>query len=452
MKKRYILLCGLLALTMAVTGCGKKDDTQVSSANSSSVVAESSSDLTLSQIQLPDDYVAPTSLSDLTKDVDLDKAVKLGEYKGLKLTKKVAEVTDEDVDNAVAEALENTLVEVDRAAQEGDTVNIDYVGTMDGQEFDGGSAQGYDLKLGSHNFIDGFEDGLIGAKAGDTVTLNLTFPKNYTEALSGKDVTFTVTVNKVQESSKEISEDWVKNNTEYASVADYNREIRVQLETQNNTEAENTMESEAWQTVLENSVINEYPEAMVQYGRYYYENYINSYCTSNNITIEDYLKNNSLSVSDYDSMLGMYGQSMAGQLLVMAAIEKAEGISADDAEYKQSLQDMIDQSGVTEDQFFTYYDRFSVEQSLMLQRINKIIVDSASVTETVATADDTASEASETTESTTSTADEPPETSAASTVSTTPETSAAAETSGTTETDGQSTEPSITKDVLQPLN
>ena len=143
---------------------------------------------------------------------------------------------------------------------------------------------------------------------------------------------------------------------------------------------------------------------------------------------------------------------MAGQLLVMAAIEKAEGISADDAEYKQSLQDMIDQSGVTEDQFFTYYDRFSVEQSLMLQRINKIIVDSASVTETVATADDSTSEASETTESTTSTADETTETSAASTVSTTPETSAAAETSGTTENDGQSTEPSITKDVLQPLN
>ena len=282
MKKRYIVLCGLLALTMAVTGCGKKNDTPDSSVvvSGSSVAAESSSDMTLSQVQVPADYEAPTTLTDLTKDIDLDKVVKLGEYKGLKLTKKVKEVTDEDVDNAVADALEKTLVEVDRAAQEGDTVNIDYVGTMDGEQFDGGTASGYDLKLGSHSFIDGFEDGLIGAKAGDTVTLNLTFPKNYTEALSGKAVTFTVTVNKVQESSKAISEEWVKNNTDYTSVADYNREIRVQLENQNNSDAESTMESEAWQNVLENSVINEYPDALIQYGRYYYENYMNSYCSS----------------------------------------------------------------------------------------------------------------------------------------------------------------------------
>ena len=448
MKKRYIVLCGLLALTMAVTGCGKKNDTQNSSVVSgSSVAAESSSDMTLSQVQVPADYEAPTTLTDLTKDIDLDKVVKLGEYKGLKLTKKVKEVTDEDVDNAVADALEKTLVEVDRAAQEGDTVNIDYVGTMDGEQFDGGTASGYDLKLGSHSFIDGFEDGLIGAKAGDTVTLNLTFPKNYTEALSGKAVTFTVTVNKVQESSKAISEEWVKNNTDYTSVADYNREIRVQLENQNNSDAESTMESEAWQNVLENSVINEYPDALIQYGRYYYENYMNSYCSSRNITLEDYLTSNNLSVSDYDNMVQMYGQSMAGQILVMAAIEKAEGISVDDAEYQQSLQDLISQSGVTEDQFFNYYDRFSVEQSLMLQRINKIIIDNATVTETTVAADET-SETSETAETGSQTAETEVSTATETGTPSSEVTSEiASEASKSTEA-----ETSITKEVLQPLS
>ena len=363
------------------------------------------------------------------------------------MTKKVKEVTDEDVDNAVADALEKTLVEVDRAAQEGDTVNIDYVGTMDGEQFDGGTASGYDLKLGSHSFIDGFEDGLIGAKAGDTVTLNLTFPKNYTEALSGKAVTFTVTVNKVQESSKAISEEWVKNNTDYTSVADYNREIRVQLENQNNSDAESTMESEAWQNVLENSVINEYPDALIQYGRYYYENYMNSYCSSRNITLEDYLTSNNLSVSDYDNMVQMYGQSMAGQILVMAAIEKAEGISADDAEYQQSLQDLISQSGVTEDQFFNYYDRFSVEQSLMLQRINKIIIDNATVTETTVAADET-SETSETAETGSQTAETEASTATETGTPSSEVTSEIApEASKSTET-----ETSITKEVLQPLS
>lgn len=448
MKKRYIVLCGLLALTMAVTGCGKKNDTPDSSVVSgSSVAAESSSDTTLSQVQVPADYEAPITLTDLTKDIDLDKVVKLGEYKGLKLTKKVKEVTDEDVDNAVADALEKTLVEVDRAAQEGDTVNIDYVGTMDGEQFDGGTASGYDLKLGSHSFIDGFEDGLIGAKAGDTVTLNLTFPKNYTEALSGKAVTFTVTVNKVQESSKAISEEWVKNNTDYTSVADYNREIRVQLENQNNSDAESTMESEAWQNVLENSVINEYPDALIQYGRYYYENYMNSYCSSRNITLEDYLTSNNLSVSDYDNMVQMYGQSMAGQILVMAAIEKAEGISADDAEYQQGLQDLISQSGVTEDQFFNYYDRFSVEQSLMLQRINKIIIDNATVTETTVAADE-ASETSETAETGSQTAETEVSTA---TETGTPSSEVASEIAPEASKSTEA-ETSITKEVLQPLS
>lgn len=444
MKKRYMLLAGLLALTVVFAGCGKKDDAPSAVSSQSSVVSDTSSDLTLSQVQVPDDYEAPTTLTDLTKDIDLDKAVKLGEYKGLKLTKKVTEVTDTDIQNAITDALENSYVEVDRAAKEGDTVNIDYVGTMDGQEFDGGSATGYDLKLGSHSFIDGFEDGLIGAKAGDTVTLNLTFPKNYTEELSGKAVTFTVTVNKVQEATKEISEDWVKANTEFASVADYTRDIRVQLETKNNTDAENTMESEAWQNVLENSVINEYPDTLVQYGRYYYENYMKSYCSSNNITLEDYLKNNNLSVADYDNMVQMYGQSMAGQILVMAAIEKAEGISADDDEYKQSLQDLISKSGVTEDQFFNYYDRFSVEQSLMLQRINKIIIDNATVAETTVAADET-SEASETTETSSAAA----ETEASATAETeAPASSAAAETENSAAADGET---SIAKEVLQPL-
>ena len=403
MKKRWLLVLGLLTLSMAVSGCGKKEESaSASSAVVSSAAESETTGISLSGVEVPADYVPPTTLTDLTGNLNLDKLVTLGEYKGLKLTKEITEVRDEDIDDAVADALENTYVEVDRPAENGDTVNIDYVGTMEGEEFEGGSDTGFDLQLGSHSFIDGFEDGLVGAKKGDVVTLDLTFPKNYTEELSGKAVQFKVTVNKVQTTSKEISEEWVKANTEFESVEDYRRDIRVKLETQNNTDAEDTMEGEAWKMVLENSEVNEYPEEVVQYGRYYYDQLLKSYCQQSGITLEQYMEAKNMTADDYKEMQTAYAQSMAGQLLIMAAIEKAEGISAEDQQYQESLKELIEASGVDEDTFFSYYERFSVEQSLMLERINKIIVDNAIVTEKMVesetTADTSQTEASATAE------------------------------------------------------
>ena len=391
MKKRWLLVLGLLTLSMAVSGCGKKEESaSASSAVVSSAAESETTGISLSGVEVPADYVPPTTLTDLTGNLNLDKLVTLGEYKGLKLTKEITEVRDEDIDDAVADALENTYVEVDRPAENGDTVNIDYVGTMEGEEFEGGSDTGFDLQLGSHSFIDGFEDGLVGAKKGDVVTLDLTFPKNYTEELSGKAVQFKVTVNKVQTTSQEISEEWVKANTEFESVEDYRRDIRVKLETQNNTDAEDTMEGEAWKMVLENSEVNEYPEEVVQYGRYYYDQLLKSYCQQSGITLEQYMEAKNMTADDYKEMQTAYAQSMAGQLLIMAAIEKAEGISAEDQQYQESLKELIEASGVDEDTFFSYYERFSVEQSLMLERINKIIVDNAVVTEKMVDAETTA--------------------------------------------------------------
>ena len=391
MKKRWLLVLGLLTLSMAVSGCGKKEESaSASSAVVSSAAESETTGISLSGVEVPADYVPPTTLTDLTGNLNLDKLVTLGEYKGLKLTKEITEVRDEDIDDAVADALENTYVEVDRPAENGDTVNIDYVGTMEGEEFEGGSDTGFDLQLGSHSFIDGFEDGLVGAKKGDVVTLDLTFPKNYTEELSGKAVQFKVTVNKVQTTSKEISEEWDKANTEIETVEDYRRDIRNKHETQKNTDAEDTMEGEAWKMVLENSEVNEYPEEVVQYGRYYYDQLLKSYCQQSGITLEQYMEAKNMTADDYKEMQTAYAQSMAGQLLIMAAIEKAEGISAEDQQYQESLKELIEASGVDEDTFFSYYERFSVEQSLMLERINKIIVDNAVVTEKMVDAETTA--------------------------------------------------------------
>ena len=157
----------------------------------------------------------------------------LGDYKGIEVTKTPVEVSDEEVDAAILSEREShtTYDDVDRAVQDTDKVNIDYVGTKDGVAFDGGTAQGQELVIGSNQFIDGFESGLIGAKKGDEVTLDLTFPESYGNAdLAGQAVVFKVTVNNVQEKNMpELDEAFVQEVSEFKTVDEYKESKKQSL-------------------------------------------------------------------------------------------------------------------------------------------------------------------------------------------------------------------------------
>lgn len=184
-------LCGAAALMLFATGCsGQKSATGTTASEAESTAAETETE----------EYVAEGSIT-------------LGDYKGIPVTVTEPEVTDEEVDAQIQQLLNSSAkyVEVDREAKLGDQVNIDYKGTKDGVAFDGGSAEGYDLILGSNSFIDGFESGLVGAKKGDNVSLNLTFPADYRNTdLAGKEVVFEVTVNNVQEKTvPELTDEFV---------------------------------------------------------------------------------------------------------------------------------------------------------------------------------------------------------------------------------------------------
>lgn len=159
--------------------------------------------------------------------------VELAEYQGVKVNIPVPQVTEDEVESRVNQALTANPkeTEVDRAAETGDVVNIDYVGTQDGVEFANGKAEDTDLILGSGRFIEGFEDGLIGAKAGDKRELNLTFPEDYDEAaLAGKSVVFQVTVNAVKSrETSELNDEFVQRISDYETVDEYRDSIRQDL-------------------------------------------------------------------------------------------------------------------------------------------------------------------------------------------------------------------------------
>lgn len=381
MKKRAIMISMLLVMALSVTGCSQKTATKDKDTKTEETAKTDDAEETESDNTEDTSEDTPTT-AELMAGIDVEKCVTLGDYKGVTVEKTIQSVTDEDVQNEIDNALANYPVEVDQAAKEGDTVNIDYVGKIDGEEFDGGSDQGADLKLGSGKFIDGFEDGLIGARKGETRTLNLTFPEDYTQDLAGKAVEFTVTVNAVKEPLSEPTDQWVADNIEgYDNLADYKAGIRSEREESNEQTAENQVRYAAWTQVIDNCTINEYPETLVEVGKKLYEQQVETYAKYAGMELDAYIESSGLTQEEYQSNMEEYGKNVAAQALVCQAICDKEGFAIGDDDYQKALQDMLTEYGCTEDELIQTYGQDNVEQSIMLNRVSNLILENANVTE-----------------------------------------------------------------------
>ena len=381
MKKRAIMISMLLVMALSVTGCSQKTATKDKDTKTEETAKTDDAEETESDNTEDTSEDTPTT-AELMAGIDVEKCVTLGDYKGVTVEKTIQSVTDEDVQNEIDNALANYPVEVDQAAKEGDTVNIDYVGKIDGEEFDGGSDQGADLKLGSGKFIDGFEDGLIGARKGETRTLNLTFPEDYTQDLAGKAVEFTVTVNAVKEPLSEPTDQWVADNIEgYDNIADYKAGIRSEQEESNEQTAENQVRYAAWTQVIDNCTINEYPETLVEVGKKLYEQQVETYAKYAGMELDAYIESSGLTQEEYQSNMEEHGKNVAAQALVCQAICDKEGFAIGDDDYQKALQDMLTEYGCTEDELIQTYGQDNVEQSIMLNRVSNLILENANVTE-----------------------------------------------------------------------
>lgn len=381
MKKRAIMISMLLVMALSVTGCSQKTATKDKDTKTEETAKTDDAEETESDNTEDTSEDTPTT-AELMAGINVEKCVTLGDYKGVTVEKTIQSVTDEDVQNEIDNALANYPVEVDQAAKEGDTVNIDYVGKIDGEEFDGGSDQGADLKLGSGKFIDGFEDGLIGARKGETRTLKLTYPEDYTQDLAGKAVEFTVTVNAVKEPLSEPTDQWVADNIEgYDNLADYKAGIRSEQEESNEQTAENQVRYAAWTQVIDNCTINEYPETLVEVGKKLYEQQVETYAKYAGMELDAYIESSGLTQEEYQSNMEEYGKNVAAQALVCQAICDKEGFAIGDDDYQKALQDMLTEYGCTEDELIQTYGQDNVEQSIMLNRVSNLILENANVTE-----------------------------------------------------------------------
>lgn len=308
--------------------------------------------------------------------------VTLGNYMGLEITDPDSEVTDEDVENQIEYVLQNNPIQIpvtDRPAQEGDIVNIDYVGLKDGEAFDGGSAEGYDLTLGSGTFIDGFEDGLIGAEVGEERDLNLTFPENYGNAdLAGQDVVFEVTVNSItEEQDAVLDDDFVQRVSDTSkTVEEYRQEVRESLEKIAQQSAQVQRQNEAIDLAVENSTFEGLDEQV--------DGEFNDQLDQ----MEAVLVQNGMTLENYAAMYGMDEEGFKDYMrssiedsikinLVCQAIAEKEDLQVEDADRLEvaALYDLD-----SPDQLVEAYGQDAVDEAARNVKVMNFLVDHAVLT------------------------------------------------------------------------
>lgn len=323
----------------------------------------------------------------------MSKYVTIGQYKGLSLDNTVEAVTDDAVEGRVEQELQNKAEEVtEGSVQEGDIVTINYVGTKDGVAFDGGTANNYELTIGSGTFIDGFEDGIIGMKKGETKDLDLTFPEEYSaEDLAGQEVTFKVTLQSFKR-APELTDEWAAKNTDCKTAEDYKKEIRKTLESEAKTSAQNTLRETAWNTVLSESEVKEYPQDDLDTAKTEFRTLYENYAKQADMTLEDFVKAQGISMDDFEEQSGQYAEYKVKQNLIVQGIMDAEKMTLEDKK-SLSVQDELIKAYDVKDlaALVDKYGQAAVDEAIGLLRVEDFILDNATVDEKV-TAGDTEGE------------------------------------------------------------
>ncbi|MCI5958775.1 MAG: trigger factor [Lachnospiraceae bacterium] len=362
MMKRKILFAGLL-VTMAVSmsGCGKADGEN----------------------------------ADSLDDINPDEYVTLGDYKNLEINVDHYEVKDDEVKQYVAKDLDNYVDNYDlydytttdkQTVSTNDIVNIDYEGKKDGVAFSGGTAQGAHLEIGSGRFIDGFEDGLLGANVGDTVELNLTFPEDYgNDELNGQEVVFTVSINSIDESHLPDYDEaffanlGIDNVTNYDEYLDYAKEyIQNACDQQNNT----AIETALWDVVKNGSEVSDVPQSLLDEKLAELDDDLQEYADQYGVDTDTMIGYMGYDADSYEEMRQSTARSEAEKDLICRAIAKAEGITITEDDVKEVAQEEYESYGFTSaaDMISSKSDEY-LRSYVRYRKIMDLLKETANVTE-----------------------------------------------------------------------
>ena len=317
-----------------------------------------------------------------TAEVAVRPEVTLGKYMGVTVTKIDTSVSDEEVD-AELENQRNknarTVTVTDRPVAEGDTAVIDFEGFVDGVAFEGGKGENHPLEIGSHTFIDTFEDQLVGKNTGDEVEVNVTFPEKYQAAdLAGKPATFKVKINEIKAKElPELDDEFAQDAAGVDTLAEYKEDLRKHLEVEKENEAKRTKEDEAIKKIIDKSTM-EIPEAMIETQC---ENMINEFAqriAQSGLSMEQYMQFSGMTIDGLKEQVRPEAETRIKSSLVLEQIAKEENIEVSEDEINAEVEKMAAQYGMEADKLKEYLgdaEKESIKRDLSVTKAVDLIME-----------------------------------------------------------------------------
>ena len=318
--------------------------------------------------------------------VTLYPEVTLGQYKGLKAPKDVTTVSDEEVEEELEKARKQNARKVsveDRPAQMGDTVNIDFDGYLNGERFDGGKAEGYDLELGSNSFVPGFEEQVVGMQIGEEKDLDITFPETYVENLAGKAVVFKVKLNSLTfPELPELDDEFAKDVSEFDTLDEYKADLRKKLQERYNEQAENAFRSLIMKQAADNMSVD-VPDAMIQEKA---EEIIRNYAanfgmTDRNVELEKLVRMMGIDSETMNQSILPSAQMQVRTELLLEAVAKAEGIELTEEETEAYLQRIAESVNAKPEEIREYFGLDTIRNEYLKEKATDVIMNSAEIGE-----------------------------------------------------------------------
>ena len=311
--------------------------------------------------------------------VSVRPEVKLGEYKGLTAPKEAVKITEKDVDEELKPYIDRAtrLVSVKRKAKKGDTAVIDFEGFDNGTPFEGGKGENHDLKLGAGMFVPGFEEQVIGMKAGEEKDIDITFPEDYHADLAGKAVVFHVKCNEVKESqAPEVDDEFAKDVSEFETLADFRKDLEEKLRQRREAQAKSDFENAVMEQLVENMEC-EVPDGMVE--------------VQVDRLMDDYamrLQSQGIPMDQYMSMMGMTPEMMRTSArpsalkqvqteLALTAVAKAEGLAVSEEEYEAEITKLAEQYKMPADQVKAIIPEEELKKDLAMRKASELVLSSA---------------------------------------------------------------------------
>ena len=305
--------------------------------------------------------------------------VKLGQYKGLEAPKAEVKVVAADVNARLKEMADRNsrLVSVERAVKKGDTADIDFEGFDNGVAFDGGKGENFDLEIGSGSFVPGFEEQLIGMKAGEEKDIDITFPENYTPELAGKPVVFHVKVNEVKvKEVPALDDEFAKDVSEFDTLKELKADIKKKLTAERTESAQRAFEDVLMAKVAE-GVEADVPHEMVDLQAEQMTEGFKQQLASQGIPFDQYLKMTNTTEADFKSQAYGPAEQQVKMDLAISAIVKAENLEATDDEVEAEMKKVADRYGMDLDTVKKYLRPEEVKEQVIREKVIKLVADNA---------------------------------------------------------------------------